>query len=144
MPRQPGSGVACRRRAGVNYQQTGPYAADSTTVWGLDDREIVVAIVAGDPTGLAGAYDKYAESLYGYCRWMLSEPADAADAVQDTFVIAAAKLGGLRDPRKLRPWLYAVARNACHRRLPANEIGLDEAADGADVTDVTDGAADVG
>ena len=40
---------------------------------------------------------------------MLSGPDRAADAVQDTFVIAAANLGGLRDPRRLRPWLYAVA-----------------------------------
>ncbi len=31
----------------------------------MRDREIVAAIVAGDPAGLAGAYDKYAESLYG-------------------------------------------------------------------------------
>ena len=44
--------------------------------------------------------------------------------LQDTFVIAAGKLGGLRDPRKLRPWLYAVARNECHRRLRAAEVGL--------------------
>ena len=99
----------------------------------MDDREIVAAIVAGDPAGLADAYDKYAESLYGYSRWVLSEPEDAANAVQDTFVIAAARLGGLRDPRKLRPWLYAVARNECHRRLRAPEqAGLDEAAGVAD------------
>ena len=96
---------------------------------GMDDREIVAAIVAGDPAGLAEAYDKYAESLYSYCGWMLSEPARAADAVEDTFVIAAAKVGGLRDPRRLRPWLYAVARNGCRRRLGAREVGLDEAAD---------------
>ncbi len=98
----------------------------------MDDREIVAAIAAGELPALARAYDQYAESLYGYCRWMLAEPADAADAVEDTFVIAAGKLGGLGDPRKLRPWLYAVARNECHRRLPAAEVGLDETADGAD------------
>ena len=99
----------------------------------MDDREIVAAIAAGDPAGLADAYDRYAESLYGYSRWVLSEPEDAADAVQDTFVIAAARLGGLRDPRKLRPWLYAVARNECYRRLrTAEEAGLDEAAGLAD------------
>jgi RNA polymerase sigma factor (sigma-70 family) len=99
----------------------------------MDDREIVAAIAAGDPAGLADAYDKYAESLYGYSRWVLSDPEDAADAVQDTFVIAAARLGGLRDPRKLRPWLYAVARNECHRRLrAAEEAGLDEVAEVAD------------
>jgi RNA polymerase sigma factor (sigma-70 family) len=97
----------------------------------MDDREIVAAIVAGDLAALADAYDQYAESLYGYCYWMLTEPADAADAVQDTFVVAAGKLGGLRDPRKLHPWLYAVARNECHRRLRAAEAGLDDAADAA-------------
>jgi RNA polymerase sigma factor (sigma-70 family) len=94
----------------------------------MRDREIVAAIAAGDPPGLAGAYDQYAESLYGYCGWMLGGPDRAAGAVQDTFVIAAASLGGLRDPRRLRPWLYAVARNQCHRRLRAGEAGRDEAA----------------
>src|SRR6185437_13300667 len=55
----------------------------------MDDREIVAAIVAGDLPGLAAAYDEHAESLYGYCRWMLREPEDAADAVEDTFMISA-------------------------------------------------------
>jgi len=81
------------------------------------DREIVAAIVAGDPAGLEAAYDRYAPSLYAYCQSLLTEPADAADAVQDTFIIAAGKLSALRDPDRLRPWLYAVARNECRRRL---------------------------
>ncbi len=94
----------------------------------MRDREIVAAIAAGDPAGLAGAYDKYAESLYGYCGWMLNEPDRAAATVQDTFVIAAASLGGLADPGRLLSWLYAVARSGCHRRLRAGEAGLDESA----------------
>ena len=67
--------------------------------------------------------------LYSYCRSLLREPEDAADAVQDTFLIATAKLGGLRDPGKLRSWLYAVARNECYRRLRSGEAtsALDEA-----------------
>jgi DNA-directed RNA polymerase specialized sigma24 family protein len=89
----------------------------------MKDREIVAAIVAGDPAGLAGACDRYAESLYGYCGWLLAGPGRAADAVQDMFVIAAASLGGLRDPGRLRAWLYAVARNQCHRRRRAGEAG---------------------
>ena len=83
----------------------------------VQDGEIVAAIVAGDPAGLAAAYDNYAPALYAYCRTLLSEPADAADAVQDTFLIAAAKVDGLRDPDRFRSWLYAVARNECFRRL---------------------------
>jgi RNA polymerase sigma factor (sigma-70 family) len=97
----------------------------------MQDREMVAAIVAGDQDGMAEAYDKYAVPLYSYCRSLLREPADAADAVQDTFLVAAAKLGGLRDPGKLRSWLYAVARNECYRRLRAAEAtsALDEARD---------------
>ena len=95
----------------------------------MEDREVVAAIVAGDPGGIAEAYDRYAMPLYSYCRSMLPEPADAADAVQDTFLIATAKLGGLKDPSKLRPWLYAVARNQCLRLLRAGPTtsALDEA-----------------
>ena len=71
----------------------------------MGDRDIVAAIIGGDPAGLAAAYDQYAASLHAYCRTLLGEPADAADAVQDTFVVAAAKASGLRDPDRLRPWL---------------------------------------
>ena len=85
----------------------------------MRDREVVASIVAGDPAGLAEAYDKYAGALYVYCRSFLREPADAADAVHDTFVIASGSLKRLRDPERLRPWLYAVARSLCLRRLRA-------------------------
>ena len=100
----------------------------------MQDHELVAAIVAGDPGGLAEAYDRYAAALYAYCRFMLPDPrppAAAADAVADTFIVAAAKLPGLRDPDQLRPWLHAVARNECLRQLgpvaPAGAAGLDDA-----------------
>jgi RNA polymerase sigma factor (sigma-70 family) len=105
----------------------------------MRDSEVVAAIVSGDPEGLAEAYDKYAAPLYNYCRTLLREPADAADAVQDTFVTAASRLSALRDPERLRSWLYAVARNECHRRLRGGsaQAPLEEA------PDVTDESADV-
>jgi DNA-directed RNA polymerase specialized sigma24 family protein len=90
----------------------------------MQDRELVAAIAAGDPEGLAEAYDRYAASLYTYCRFMLPGPdplGSAANAVQDTFIIAAAKLGGLHDPERLRSWLHAVARNECLRRLSGQQ-----------------------
>jgi len=93
----------------------------------MDDREVVAAIVAGDPAGLACAYDSYAASLHGYCRTMLRSPDEAADAVQDTFVVTAARVGELHDPYHLRPWLYAVARNECHSRLRSGPAADDQA-----------------
>jgi RNA polymerase sigma factor (sigma-70 family) len=107
------------------------------------DREIVDSIVEGDPAGLGAAYDQYASGLYAYCRSLLAEPADAADAVQDTFIIAAAKVSGLREPERLRSWLYSVARNECHGRLRAKAMAapLNEAAEM--IEDVADLGEDV-
>jgi RNA polymerase sigma factor (sigma-70 family) len=107
----------------------------------MHDSEVVAAIVAGDPDGLAEAYDRCAAPLYTYCRSLLPEPADAADAVQDTFVIAASKLAGLRDQSRLRPWLYAVARNECHRRLREKASAAMSALD--QVPEMSDESADV-
>ena len=107
----------------------------------MRDSEVVAAIVAGNPEGLAEAYDRYASPLYTYCRSLLREPADAADAVQDTFVIAASRVAELRDRNRLRPWLYAVARNECHRRLRARTVQVTTPLD--EMPDVTDTSADV-
>ena len=106
----------------------------------MRDSELVASIVAGDPEGLAAAYDKYAGDLYGYCRSLLHEPDDAADAVQDTFVIAASKLAGLREPERLRSWLFAVARNECLRRLKSRHAATPL----QDAPEPTDDSADVG
>ncbi|HEX5303334.1 MAG TPA: sigma-70 family RNA polymerase sigma factor [Streptosporangiaceae bacterium] len=105
----------------------------------MRDSEAVAAIAAGDPAGLADAYDRYAGPLHAFCLGILREPADAADVVQDTFVIAVPRMSSLRDPERLRSWLYTVARNECLRRLRGRSLQarLEEA------PEVTDEAADV-
>jgi RNA polymerase sigma factor (sigma-70 family) len=81
---------------------------------------------------MAQAYDRYAAALYGYCHWKLQDPAAAAAALTDTFVIAAVTLGNLSDPSSLRPRLFALARNECQRRMRRTSAGRDEQADAAD------------
>jgi DNA-directed RNA polymerase specialized sigma24 family protein len=66
------------------------------------------------------------------CCWMLRRPTDAAEAPQDTFVIAAATPGDMMEAPKLRPWLYSVARQECQRRLGAKSAADDGQADAAD------------
>jgi RNA polymerase sigma factor (sigma-70 family) len=83
----------------------------------MDDQNNVAATVADNIEDLLAAFDRYAGELYAYCQSRLTEPADATAAVQDTFVVASAKVSELQDPTLLRAWLFAVARNECHRRL---------------------------
>lgn len=95
----------------------GPYVvAGHARASASRDREMVAAIMAGDATGVAAAFDRYAQDLYTYCRSQLNEPADAADAVRDTFVIASAEISRLSQPDRLRGWLFALARNECQSR----------------------------
>jgi RNA polymerase sigma factor (sigma-70 family) len=117
-------GVA-RRSAKLADQSAASRAQHPPAAAGQDDREIAAAIAAGDPAGIAMAYDKYAAALYGYCHWLMSERFGAAEALQDTFVTAAGTLGHLPQAPVLRPWLYAVARNECQRLLHARVRGRD-------------------
>jgi RNA polymerase sigma factor (sigma-70 family) len=93
----------------------------------MRDREIVALLVSGDRAdvrrGLEAAYTTYADRLHDYARSMLraQDPTAAADVLQDTFLIAAAKAPDLRDPERFRPWLYAITRNECLRVMRAGK-----------------------
>jgi len=83
------------------------------------DAELVAGLRAGDQRCLAGIYDRYADRLYDFCAGMLRDRDEAADAVQDTFLLVNARIGQLRDPERLRPWLYAIARSVALNRARA-------------------------
>jgi RNA polymerase sigma factor (sigma-70 family) len=85
------------------------------------DAALVGGLVARDPAAVADLYDRYAERLLGFCTGMLRDGHEAADAVHDTILVAAERIGQLRDPERLRPWLYAIARTQCLARLRRRE-----------------------
>lgn len=80
------------------------------------DAQFVAGHLAGDPAALAGIYDRFADSLHDTAAAMLNNRDDAADVMQDVFLIAASKMGQLRDPERLKPWLFAILRNEVYRR----------------------------
>ena len=95
----------------------------------LDDAELAMSAARGDRLAFAAIYDRYADRLYDFSVGMLRDGDAAADCVQDVFVDAATQLGNLRDPSRLRSWLYAIARNhalarirARRRELPSDEL----------------------
>lgn len=97
-----------------------------------DDIQLVMAARAGGRDAWADIYDRYADRLHDYCASVLRDRDEAADATHDTFVIASQRIAQLRDPAKLRPWLYAIARNEAFRRSRSRQ----RAAPTAEVTDV--------
>ncbi|MBB4909744.1 RNA polymerase sigma factor [Actinophytocola algeriensis] len=97
------------------------------------DTELVAGVLAGDREAFAAVYDRYANRLHDFCWSVLRDRDEAADAVQDTFVLAVERLVQLNDPERLRPWLYAIARSVALRRVRVRgRVVLDEVEDMAD------------
>lgn len=88
---------------------------------------------AGEREAWAAIYDRYADQLHDYCWSILRDHHEAEDALHDAFVVAASRLGQLRDPARLRPWLYAICRSQALGRARRRSRAVPTAA----VTDVT-------
>ena len=106
----------------------------------MDDQGRVAALRSRDPQGLADTYDAYGDALFAFCQAMLRDRGAAEDAVHDTFLIVVERIGQLRDPSRLRPWLYAIARTQCLRHLRA----VRRTAPTDEVVDVMDESIDLG
>jgi RNA polymerase sigma-70 factor (ECF subfamily) len=52
------------------------------------------------------------DSVYTLARYLLRDPADADDAVQDCYLRALRHFDTLRSP-DVKPWLFAILRNVC-------------------------------
>jgi RNA polymerase sigma factor (sigma-70 family) len=73
------------------------------------DEHLVAAALGGDVEAFAAIYDRYADALFNACYRQLGNREEAADVVQDTFVLAREQLTQLRNARRLRSWLFTIA-----------------------------------
>jgi RNA polymerase sigma factor (sigma-70 family) len=105
--------------SGIGHRRAIGWESDVTTAlsnWDIvSDAELARAAAAGDRGAFAMIYDRYADRLHDFCVGMVRDRDAAADCVQDVFCTAATQLAKLREPDRLRPWLYAIARNEALR-----------------------------
>lgn len=83
-----------------------------------DEAADLAAARAGDDDAFARIYDRLAPVVLSLCR--RRSLAEAEDAAQETFIRAHRLLHKVDDPRKLRPWLYGIARHVCSERTRAS------------------------
>lgn len=98
------------------------------------DGELARAAASGDRAAFAAIYDRYADRLNDFVVRMVRDSDAAADCVHEAFCTAATGLSKLRQPEKLRPWLYAVSRSQALRHIQRRKLEQpadDEYLDGA-------------
>ena len=62
------------------------------------------------------------DAAYNLARWLLRDPHDAEDAVQDAFLRAHGAFGRFRGTEG-RAWLLTIVRNVCYTRLRERSRG---------------------
>lgn len=101
----------------------------------MTDAELVARARGGDPE----AFGRLAEHYHGDClrfaRWMLGDPHQAEDAVQETMFRAFRALPRYREETQFRAWLFQILANRCRslrhrwRRWVERHAPIDAAAD---------------
>ena len=84
---------------------------------------LVEAVRRGDREAFGRLYERYASMVHGIL--LTRVPYDeVSDLVQDVFLLAFRKLGGLREGSSFGPWIAMIARNRAmefHRRRRETE-----------------------
>jgi RNA polymerase sigma factor (sigma-70 family) len=75
------------------------------------DTELAVQLRAGDAAALGQLYDRHVRGIHDFLARFTRDPAAAEDLVQSTFLRAWERRETLREPSRVRAWLYATAHN---------------------------------
>ncbi|MEU1588200.1 sigma-70 family RNA polymerase sigma factor [Micromonospora sp. NPDC005710] len=83
------------------------------------DVELVVLAQAGDPAALGALLARHEAAMRAVALSVLGYGPDAEDAVQDAMLVALRRIGEVRDPAAVGPWLRAIVRNNSRTMLRA-------------------------
>ena len=87
-----------------------------TEPWNIDGLAVVRAI-AGDREVLGGVLAALERPLYRYISKLVTRREMAEDILQEVLFRICRKIGWLRDPELLRPWVFRIASRECFRIL---------------------------
>lgn len=77
------------------------------------DAALVRRVRAGDTEAFRLLVDRHHDDALRYATHLLGDPADAEDAVQETFVRAYRYLASYREQDRFRGWLWRILVNRC-------------------------------
>ena len=83
------------------------------------DELLAVRCQLGEPDALDALIARWHPALWSYARRVTGDPDAAADVVQDAWLRILRALPGLRDPARLRPWMFGIARRVLMDRFRA-------------------------
>lgn len=80
---------------------------------GMTDAELVGLAREGNEEAFGRLVGRYHRDCLRFARWMLGDPHQAEDAVQETLLRVFRALPSYREQQQFRPWLFQILANRC-------------------------------
>lgn len=96
------------------------------------ETELAGRLIAGEPEAFDRFVEHFRAKVFRYSWVMCGDREDAEEVAQETLLKVFENFGQLREPVRVRPWVFQIARNVClmKRRksvfAPSRELSLDE------------------
>lgn len=100
------------------------------------EADLARALLAGEAEAFDEFVKMFQSKVFQYSFLMCGQREDAEEVAQETLMRVFESLDQLRDPERVKSWVFRIAKNAClmkRRRsifAPAHELSLDEPASG--------------
>lgn len=96
------------------------------------ETELLIRLKSGDRDAFAELVNLHSARIYNLALRMTSNPTEAEEVLQETFIQAARHIGSFRGQSKLGTWLHRIATNQALMRLRQKQpisVSIEEQAD---------------
>jgi RNA polymerase sigma-70 factor (ECF subfamily) len=96
------------------------------------ETELARSLLSGEPGAFEAFVEYFRSRIFQYSWWMCGRREDAEEVAQEALLQAFENFGQLREPQRVRSWIFRIARNAClmKRRksvfAPDRELSLEQ------------------
>ena len=96
------------------------------------DAELARKLLAGDLDAFDLFVETYRTKIFQYSFLMCGHREDAEEVAQDTLLKVFQSFDQIREPERLKAWVFTIARNTCYMKrrksvfAPAQELSLEE------------------
>ena len=97
-----------------------------------DETDLARAVMAGEPRAFERFVEHFRSKVFHYSWLMCGQPEDAEEVAQETLLNAFEHFDGLREPERVRSWIFRIAKNACLMRrrksvfAPSHELSVED------------------
>ena len=107
-----------KKKNGPTFLMSGADEGDRRSLSGDEPDEVLAtAAKAGDDDAFGALYRRHAPSLFDFLTRTVRDRTTAEDLLQSTFVRAIERRSDLREPAKVRSWLFSIAHHLAMNHL---------------------------